>query len=186
MTPLIAALSLSLFSAPAPTVNTTVAEFRELGIELYLDVAPERFQAHNAGDSTCVLFFADDELGLVATRVLGPGANLDLFVPEGVTASLQLEIAVRGEGNVTTTGALSMRELSARTGSSVFVQGSQGQLITWVDRGAGGPEAYSPIGHVDPAFDHVTTSPLHVPVIDPTEKPGDVPPPVEDKPLPPV
>ncbi len=197
-----AALGASAPALAAPERTFALEELCELRVELFVEVGPRRFQVKNPTDTGFVLLFGSPRHGLIEATLLEPGAGLDVRVPEGGFDGLWLEILGRGEDRWVQSGAMALSELGGNGGSSLWVQRTDAELIPWLsDR-----DGFDPVRSIEtllpddlprptalPAWSELESpreraqdSPLHVPVIDPKERPKEGPPPVEEKPLPPV
>ena len=164
---------------PAGPVQTTTR------IELVARVGETRFAAFNPGDEPQVLLLGN--VGGAAPRalLLAPGASFEARFPAELGAGLSLEILSRTPAGLSTTGALSFADLSAAQHEALWIQSSPDGSFAWGQKG----EAFAvvpAIGSLSALPPPAAAAAPHVPVITPSKgKSGDLPPRLEDKPLPP-
>lgn len=182
-----AILALPTFALDDTTSNTAPAP-----IEVGLRVGPTDFYARNYSGVAQVLFFHAGET--TTWRVLQPGAEFRSTYPRQALDGVSLEVAKFEDGTWHTSRALDLSVVCDVGADAVWIQDGT-QLPSWLQIG----NALS-LFNADPSFlpssmqNNDSTqdpapplTPMHVPVVTPTGvPPGDLPPVLGEKPLPPM
>ena len=171
----------SLFAALAPAV-TVFLEPPQLPaasgtVTVGVAVAREYVAARNFTDTVRWVVLTSG--GFHAVRALGPYAAVEWPCTEECLWNLDLQVADVDARGVHLSASVSLIAALDRGGEAIwFGQGPTGWLET-----KGGLDAFFGDG---PSGD-TEQCPFHVPVIRPSDRPdGDRPPPIDEKPLPPI
>jgi hypothetical protein len=163
-------------------------------VEVGVVVTSTTFYARNISAYDQVLLFRSG--GVLAWRTLPPGCDLKWEYPTQALAGIDFEVAKWADGRWHRTGTLKLEDLSTRGADALWVQGDLAST-TWTEVGStllveNTGESIFPDTLPAPTSEGnedetLIMSPMHVPVITPSETPaGDVPPVIEDTPLPPA
>ena len=180
----------SLFAALACTAPLTTQATAPAPIEVCLHVGATSFRALNRGEQPLLLVFHAD--GNVALQVLPAYAEVAWSFPRHALDGIAVEVASRRLGAWVSTGTLALGGLlvadegelwitSTEDGASAYAVTASGLEPVAASAGALTSDDDAPLpGATGPG-------PMHVPVITPSDVPqGDLPPKIEEQPLPPV
>jgi len=160
-------------------------------IDMGFVVRNTEFFAHNFSTEPQVLFFRSGEF--VTWRVVQPGATFSSLYSRNALDGLRLEVAHQENGIWISSGNYELSALCDSGADAVWVQrGLQpaswrelGTLLTQITTEPTELPSWLPMPTVNE--DTPPLQPLHIPVINPVDRPtGDLPPVLDDKPLPPV
>ncbi|HVS10912.1 MAG TPA: hypothetical protein VMS76_13675 [Planctomycetota bacterium] len=183
--------TLLALSALAPLPSTSTLDGNA---ELVMLVTPTRFAAVNPTASSQLLIFREIVGGARASVLVPPGGDVDYAFASGTLHGLSLEVVSSVNGALSTTGALSLEELATAEFEDVWVFSYLDHSHAWGESLA----QFWLVPPIDSAFDdslHTgcaepdsSTLPLfHIPVITSSDiPPGDLPPRIEEEPLPAV
>jgi len=166
-------------------VPTTVAEAPATRIELVAKVGETRFAAFNPGHEPQLLL-----VGVVGgprphALLLEPGATFEARFPAALTEGLAIEVVSPAARGVSTTGAVPFATLVEGRHDALWVQSSVAGSFVWGQKGQD-LEALTADGALSALVPPLAAAVPHVPVVTPAKgKVGDLPPRLEDKPLPP-
>ncbi|MBL8860117.1 MAG: hypothetical protein JNL28_16525 [Planctomycetes bacterium] len=149
------------------------------------------FFAHNFSTDPQVLFFRSGSF--VTWRVLQPGATFTSTYARQALDGLRLEVARLENGLWLTSGNYELGAVCDSGADAIWVQrGLQpaswrelGSILTQITTEATALPEWLPMPTVNESTPPL--QPLHIPVVNPVDRPqGDIPPVLDDKPLPPV
>ena len=173
-------LATSLFLGPAEEVAN---ERGASPVEFVARVTDQRLIAVNSSREAQLLLFRDREGGRRASSVIAAGGEIAFDFPGGTLNQLLLRVVSVGTGSVVSSAEYDLGALASGSFEFVWMESASGAVSAW---------GMSPVGPSylpstsEPTITNQATAP-HVPVITPTDKPnGDLPPRIEEKPLPPV
>lgn len=173
-------LASSLFLGPAEEV---VNERGATPVEFVAHITAERLVAVNSSSQVQLLLFEDRDGGRSASAVVAAGGEVSFDFPGGTLDQLMLRVVSVTGGSANSSARYDLGNVAER-GFEFFWIESSGQRVSAWGMSAAGP-AYLPTTG-DPTLEAQPSAP-HVPVITPTDKPkGDLPPRIEEQPLPPV
>jgi len=163
-------------------------------IEVGICVTSTQFFARNFSSVDQVLMFKGG--GVLAWRTLAPGCDLTWSYPTQLLEDISLEVGSWTGGAWHRTGTHRLESVAASGVDALWVQGDSART-SWFEIGASlfvQQAGASIFPAVLPSSTSAGTSgeatlmaPTHVPVVTPIDVPeGDVPPEIEDRPLPPV
>ena len=129
-------------------------------------------------------------------RTLAPGQDLSWNYPTQLLDGVRLEVASWAQGAWRRSGTIAIDQLAARGTDAVWIQGDAART-SWSEIGSAlfientGSSLFPPslpgASSAGSEGENALLAPIHVPVITPSDTPvGDVPPKIEDRPLPPV
>lgn len=183
--------ALCALSAPIPAVEGGSGP---APVDVGISVTATRFYARNYSATTHVLMFQSGST--LIWRTLGAGCDLAWDYPTQFLNGVRLEVASWSDGAWRRTGTIALDQVAARGTDALWIQGNVART-SWSEIGAAlfvettGESLFPPdlpgasSAGTDP--ENALLAPVHVPVITPSEGPqGDVPPKIEDRPLPPV
>lgn len=158
-------------------------------IEVGIVVKSTDFYAHNFSSFPQLLFFRSGSF--YTWRVLQPGADFSSTYSRQALDGVTLEVAKYVSGTWRTTGSLNLSDVCDTGADALWVQGGA-QTPTWLElentlslKVKEGSQLPSWMV-VQSALPEPLLQPLHVPVVTPVDRPpGDTPPVLGDKPLPP-
>jgi hypothetical protein len=175
--------------APLPSTSTLNGN-----AELVMLVTPTRFAAVNPTASSQLLIFREIVGGARASVLVPPGGDVDYAFASGTLHGLSLEVVSSVDGTQSTTSALALENLAAAEFEDVWVLSylthshAWGELLGqfWLVSPIG--SAFDDSAHSDCTEPDSSTLPLiHIPVVVPADKTqGDLPPRIEQEPLPAV
>lgn len=172
-------LATSLFLGPAEEVAN---ERGATPVEFVARITDERFVAVNSSGEAQVLLFTDIGGGRTARALVAAGSEIAFDFPAGTLHNLLLRVVTAKNGSVSTSAEYDLGALAAGNYEFVWLE-SQAQFMTAWGMSPAGP-SHLP-STTEPTMQ--AASAPHVPVITPTDKPnGDLPPRIEEQPLPPV
>jgi len=172
-------LASSLFLGPADAAQAEA-------VQLVARVTEERFVAVNPSDRAQLLVFHDREGGRAARTIVAAGGEVAFDFPAGTLDSLLLHVVSPAERSATAAADYDLGSIAARGFQLFWTTREAANAHAWgVDPMNPDEPVYVP-AVAEPSFQSQALAP-HVPVITPTDKPkGDLPPRIDDKPLPPV
>lgn len=160
-------------------------------VEVGFVVESNDFYAVNFSFEPQVLFFRSGEF--VTWRVIPPGGRFTSTFSRAALEGLRLEVAHRVEGIWMTSGNFDLAAVADSAADAVWVQRGTspaawrelGEILTLITTEPTGLPAWLPMPTVDESTPPL--QPLHIPVVSPVDRPqGDVPPVLDERPLPPV
>jgi hypothetical protein len=160
-------------------------------IDVGLVVRGTDFFAVNFSTQPQVLFFRSG--GFLTWRVVQPGALFSSTYARQALDGLQLEVAHQENGLWLSSGNFELGALADGGADAIWVQRGQqtaawrelGQILTLITTSPTELPGWLPMASVDTT--NPVLQPLHTPVVTPVDRPsGDVPPVLDDKPLPPM
>lgn len=175
----------ALLLSVVPTIPAATVDAPTTRIELVAKVGETRFAAFNPGHEPQLLL-----LGVVGgarphALVLEPGGVFEARFPAELTEGLALEIVSPAAGRVSSTGAIPFASLLEGVHDALWVQSSAAGSYVWGQKGQE-LEALASSGALSALTPPLASAVPHVPVVTPAKgKVGDLPPRLEDKPLPP-
>ncbi len=161
-------------------------------VDVGVHVTATSFFARNYSPVDQVLLFKSGDA--LAWRTLAPGCDLSWDFPTQLLDGIQLEIASWTASGWKRTGTVQLENIAARGADALWVQGDPAST-SWTEIASVmllEPTGESIFPETLPGADGDDTqgllmTPVHVPVITPSDEPvGDVPPEIEERPLPPV
>lgn len=175
-------LASSLFMAPA---DAGVAESRPATVEFIARLTHERFVAVNSTDRPQLIVLSDRDGVRSARTVIAAGGEVEFDFPGGTLDQLLMRVVSFAGTTVSSTADYDLASIASQRFEFFWME-KRGTLVNaWAMGPAGATflpgETTTTVG--------LATQPMapHVPVITPTDKPkGDLPPRIEEKPLPPV
>ncbi len=185
-------IELSLLFAISPAASGGVLEAQACArVEIVARVGETRFLAVNPGELPQLLLFGDPARGVRAALVLPPGGEIESRFPTSALEGLALELVSSTPAGLASSGAFWLEPLRDERYDAVLMAGSPSGTLAFGERG-GSVQALAP----DCALTSLAASagpiaasllPAHVPVATPADKKnGDLPPRMENKPLPPM
>lgn len=162
-------------------------------LEVGICVTSTQFFARNFSSVDQVLLFKGG--GVLAWRTLAPGCDLTWSYPTQLLEDISLEVGSWTGGAWHRTGTHQLESVAASGVDALWVQGDSART-SWFEIGASlfvEPTGASIFPSTLPSStsagstgDQTLMAPTHIPVITPTDQPdGDVPPVIEERPLPP-
>lgn len=163
-------------------------------IDVGISVTSTRFYARNFSGTNQVLLFQSGSTLL--WRTLAPGYDLSWDFPTQLLTGIRFEVASWTDGAWHRTGTIALDEVAARGTEALWIQGDFSRT-SWSEIGSAlfvedtgsslFPDSLPGASSADTGVEDALLAPVHVPVITPSDTPqGDVPPKIEDGPLPPV
>lgn len=154
-------------------------------IELVARVGETRFAAFNPGEEVQLLLVGTVGGPRPRALVLEPGGLFEARFPAALLEGLALEVISPAARGLSTTGAIPFATLVEGAHEALWIQSSLAGSYVWGQ--TGDQLAVVPAdGALSALGPPVAAAVPHVPVITPTKgKVGDLPPRLEDKPLPP-
>ncbi len=155
-----------------------------------IHVTATQFRARNFSSVPQLFVFKETSGGEIAVRPLLAGGEMAFSFPADALADFEVEVASKDRGVWSNTGLLKLDGLNTHDGSLVWIESNNGRASAWLESSG----SYLPLesgaselpGRVVETI-RETESPTHVPVITPSDHPnGDLPPKLEERPLPPV
>jgi len=163
-------------------------------IEVGISVTSTRFYARNYSETSQVLLFQSGST--LVWRTLAPGQDLSWNYPTQLLDGVRFEVASYAQGAWRRSGTIALDEVAARGTDALWIQGNTtrtswseiGSALFIEDTGASlFPPTLPGASSAGSAGENALLAPVHVPVITPSDNPvGDVPPKMDDRPLPPV
>lgn len=162
-------------------------------VELVARVTATRFVAVNAGEHLLLLRFGSPRAGVVASRLLTPGAGMDEPFPLGTLEDLYFEVLVMNPKDPRSSGALSLEDMAVPR-ATLWVEPHGHGLEAWLRSPDGDAHLLATFGSLAPVHPALRAQRLgkgpplpHVPVPTPGEEAvGNRPPRLEKRPPPPV
>jgi hypothetical protein len=155
-----------------------------------IHVTATQFRARNFSSVPQLYVFKETSGGEIAVRPLLAGGEMAFSFPADALADFEVEVASKDRGVWSNTGLLKLQGLNSHEGSLVWIEVSSGRASAWLETGGGSLPLESGASELPGrVVETIRESdfPTHVPVITPSDHPsGDLPPKLEDKPLPPV
>ncbi|MBL8861690.1 MAG: hypothetical protein JNK02_06720 [Planctomycetes bacterium] len=189
-------LSAALLALLALTVPITAVEEspEPAPIDVGISVTGTRFYARNYSGTSYVLLFKSGST--VIWRTLSSGHDLVWEYPTQLLSGVELEVATWADGAWRRTGSILLENVAARGTEALWVQ-SDSKRTSWAELGSAlfvedtgasfFPATLPSDSSLGSSAEEAFAAPTHVPVITPSENPvGDVPPRIEERPLPPV
>lgn len=178
-------------SAPIPAVEEGTSG---APVEVGVAVTSTSFYARNYSGTNQVLLFQSG--GTLLWRTLAPGYDMSWDFPTQLLDGVRLEVASWTNGAWRRSGTIALDEVVARGIEALWVQGDSART-SWSEIGTAlfledtGTSLFPPTLPGDSSAgtsgENALLAPAHIPIITPSETPqGDVPPKIEDRPLPPV
>jgi len=163
-------------------------------VEVGISVTSTRFYARNYSAENQVLLFQSG--GTLLWRTLAPGFDLAWDFPTQLLTGIRFEVASWTNGAWRRTGTIALDEVAARGTDALWIQGDASRT-SWSEIGSAlfveqtgtslFPSSLPGDSSAGTGIEAALLAPVHVPVITPSDTPhGDVPPKIEDRPLPPV
>lgn len=175
-------LASSLFMGPAEEVAN---ELGATPVEFVAHITDERLVAVNSSSRAQLLVFCDREGGRDAQTVVAAGGEVAFDFPGGTLDQLMLRVVSVTGGSAISSPAYDLAAVAGQRFEFFWMETSERQVNAW-GMGPNGP-AYLPATTEPTRTTQPQPSAPHVPVITPTDKPkGDLPPRIEEQPLPPV
>lgn len=162
-------------------------------VDVGISVTSTRFFARNFSGIQQVLLFESG--GRMLWRTLAPGCDLTWEYPTQLLTGVRFEVASWTEGAWRRTGTFALDEVAARGTDALWIQGDLsrtswseiGSALFVEDTGTSLFPSSLPGDTSEGSTEEALLAPVHVPVITPSDVPtGDVPPEIEEPPLPPV
>lgn len=157
-----------------------------------IQITATQFRARNLSSIPQIFVFKEAAGGEIALCPLSAGGEMLFSFPGDAFANLELEVVSRHHGAWSDTGLVKLGGLNAGAGSLVWIQSSTGRASAWLEsQGDFVPLESSGSALPGPVAESMregeSLPPTHVPVITPSDHPsGDLPPKLEERPLPPV
>lgn len=198
---MLSSILLPLACAALPTLDTfdlqAAASMHREPMAVGIQITATQFRARNLSSIPQVFVFRETSGGEIALCPLVAGGEMVFSFPADAITSLEFEVISRRGGAWSDTGFMKLDGMkldasSADAGSIVWIRSNTGHSPAWLEtRGGFAPfesEASTlPTRVLDTLRDDESLPPTHVPVITPSDRPnGDIPPKLEDGPLPPV
>jgi hypothetical protein len=181
---MLSALLLSLLWPSSDVGEATLAP-ASTRIELVAKVGETRFAAFNPGDVAQLLLVGTPGGGAPRALWLAPGALFESRFPAALLEGLALEIVSPAARGRSTTGAIPFAALVEGAHDALWIQSSPAGSFVWGQKGQA-LEVVPADGALSALAPPAATAAPHVPVITPAKgKVGDLPPRLENKPLPP-
>lgn len=186
----VALAALVAFSAPLSAIEEGTAP---APVDVGISVTSTRFFARNFSGVPQVLLFQSGSALL--WRTLAPGCDLTWEYPTQMLTGVRFEVASWSEGAWRRTGTFALEDVAARGTDALWVQGDFsrtswseiGSALFVEDTGASLFPSSLPGESSAGSDGDALLAPVHIPVITPSDGPdGDVPPNIEEPPLPPV
>lgn len=163
-------------------------------IDVGLCVGPNDFYARNFSGVPQVLFFRSGEI--MVWRVLPPGASFASTYPRVALDGLKIEVAHYAAGVWKTSRAFDLSNVCDSGGDALWIQDGTAPP-SWIQIGSTLtllepepsflPEWLPTSADATSTANEPLVAPVHTPVVTPIDIPvGDLPPRIEDRPLPPV
>lgn len=184
-----AAPTLEPLDLPALTVESTAS------VEVGIRVTTTQFVARNFTEYPQVFLFNDCQSISTVLFTLPAGCDVRWSFPGQALTGVQIEVVSLRNGAWHDSGTLPLEDVITHGAQALWVQTTDAHSLSWLQVGndlsllpAQGdllPLAVQACNNPDVA--NTLYEPAHVPVITPSDHPtGDLPPKLEDKPLPPV
>lgn len=157
-----------------------------------IQITATQFRARNLSSVPQIFVFKETAGGEIALRLLSAGGEMMFSFPADALADLELEVVSRQHGAWSDTRLLKLGGLNAGAGSVLWIQSNAGRASAWLEShgdflALDSGESTLPSRVLETASADEPLPPTHVPVITPSDRPnGDLPPRLEDDPLPPV
>lgn len=170
---------------PTPEAGAEAVSPATTRIELVARVGETRFAAFNPGDEPQLLLVGAVGGPKPRALVLEPGGTFEARFPAALLEGLALEVISPATRGLSTTGAIAFATLVDGAHEALWIQSSLAGSFAWGQQG----EAFEVVpahGALSAFAPPAAAAAPHVPVITPAKgKVGDLPPRLEDKPLPP-
>jgi hypothetical protein len=187
----LALATLLALSAPISAVEEGIAA---APVDVGIAVTSTSFYARNYSGVNQVLLFESN--GTLLWRTLAPGYDLSWDFPTQLLDGVRLEVASWTDGAWRRSGTIALDDVAARGIEALWVQGDSVRT-SWSEIGTSlfvedtGTSLFPPSLPGDSSEgsgdENALLAPAHVPVITPSDTPiGDVPPKIDERPLPPV
>ena len=164
---------------------TTTVESPATRIELVAKVGETRFAAFNPGHEPQLLLVGVVGGARPRALLLEPGGLFEARFPAALTEGLALEVISPAARGMSTTGAIAFAALVEGQHEALWIQSSAAGSFVWGQKGQEF-EVLASSGALSALAPPLASAVPHVPVVTPAKgKVGDLPPRLEDKPLPP-
>lgn len=184
----------SLFLAALPSIDPLTVQAGSEPMDVGITITTTQFRARSYSAVPHLFVFRETQTGRIALSTLRMGAELAFSFPPRALVDFQLEVVAFEHGAWKDTGAFELAPLATRAATLVWIRSSKTRAHAWLEQDgtlallATGPTLLP--ASIEPASEHSAENlmaPPHVPVITPTGRPkGDLPPKLEDHPLPPI
>lgn len=192
---MLSSLLASLFFVATPSLDPLAVQVDSEPMDVGITITATQFRARSYTAVPHLFVFREMQTGRIALSTLRMGAELAFSFPPHALVDFQLEVVAFERGAWKDTGALELAALAVNDLTLLWIRSTKTRAFAWLDRdgelallGSGTsllPAALEPASEHSP--ENSLMAPAHVPVITPSGRPkGDVPPKLEDGPLPPV
>jgi hypothetical protein len=187
---LLATLVCATLPAVDPLDMQAAAAIGRAPIVAGIHVTATQFRARNLSSVPQLFVFKETSGGEIVVRPLLAGGEMAFSFPAHALADFEVEVASKTHGAWSHTGLFKLEGLNTHEGSLVWIESNTGRATAWLETSgeslaldSGGSELPNRVVETIREDD----SPTHVPVITPSDHPsGDLPPKLEERPLPPV
>lgn len=197
-------MSFSLFASVLCTALPSVTPLElpalrrdgRIAAQVGVHVTPTALVARNFSGTPQLFVFTDEQSGGQALRALGAGGSFEYQFSRQTLEAIALEVVCVEDGAWHASGSIALSSVLQRGPETLWIQHGAGRSTTWLQRGSeltladAGASALPDdmeSGQDTPSTMTPTCAPTHVPVVTPSDKPtGDLPPKLEERPLPPV